>query len=615
MTAIPVSPPAASGLLDAASSGWRAWVVLALLSLAASLPGLHALPTWDRDEARYAQATSQMLETGDLIDIRYQDEPRYKKPIGIYWAQAATTTLFSDAEARDIRSYRLPSLISGVLAVWGLYWAGLALFGAGADGRRASFIAGAMTAVAFLPSSEAHIAKTDAALFAATIWAMGCLARMRAGIGDPKRMALGFWALMGVGVLIKGPIAPLVGLGAAATLWLWERDRKWLRPLLRPIGPILFVAIVLPWFILVETVGEGGFLREAFVVDFAPKVSGGGEHPTRPPGFHLLILPIFSFPMAFILPAAMLVVWKAARAGRDNPEYFATRFLVAWFAPTWIVFELATTKLAHYTLPAYAPLALAGGYAVAQAMAGPAKRWWAGATLMAVAGLAYAALFWPSLGIAAIRAEALEDYGAAAEAAQAQWLAFPDPPVWPAIAVAILSLASAAFLILKRHGAGLIAGLSAAFVLGIALRLVILPALPWMQATTTALAALDEVCGRPIDAAPSCAGTPPPARLDAIEYSEPSFVFETGTATRLPPDSAPDLVGVGPGERAAFLVNLSKPKGREAMAALEALAQETGRTLNRSSERYVLNYSNGNAAIFVGVVLEPSAIAQADPSQ
>jgi len=46
-------------------------------------------PPIDRDEARFAQATKQMVETGDYVDIRFQDEVRYKKPVGIYWMQAA----------------------------------------------------------------------------------------------------------------------------------------------------------------------------------------------------------------------------------------------------------------------------------------------------------------------------------------------------------------------------------------------------------------------------------------------------------------------------------------------------------------------------------------------
>ena len=59
--------------------------------VAARLPaGLTStIPPIDRDEARFAQATKQMVETGDYIDIRFQDDVRYNKPVGIYWMQAA----------------------------------------------------------------------------------------------------------------------------------------------------------------------------------------------------------------------------------------------------------------------------------------------------------------------------------------------------------------------------------------------------------------------------------------------------------------------------------------------------------------------------------------------
>ena len=63
--------------------------VLVVLSLLAFLPGFFQIPPVDRDEARFAQATKQMIETGDYVDIRFQDEVRYKKPVGIYWLQAA----------------------------------------------------------------------------------------------------------------------------------------------------------------------------------------------------------------------------------------------------------------------------------------------------------------------------------------------------------------------------------------------------------------------------------------------------------------------------------------------------------------------------------------------
>ena len=74
----------------ASASHARACVLLVLLSLAAFLPGFQTLQPLDRDEPRFAQASKQMLETRDFVDIRFQDEARHKKPVGIYWLQSAT---------------------------------------------------------------------------------------------------------------------------------------------------------------------------------------------------------------------------------------------------------------------------------------------------------------------------------------------------------------------------------------------------------------------------------------------------------------------------------------------------------------------------------------------
>ena len=55
----------------------RAAALLVVVSLVAFLPGFFNIPPVDRDEARFAQATRQMIESGDYIDIRFQDEVRY----------------------------------------------------------------------------------------------------------------------------------------------------------------------------------------------------------------------------------------------------------------------------------------------------------------------------------------------------------------------------------------------------------------------------------------------------------------------------------------------------------------------------------------------------------
>src|SRR3954451_13949049 len=138
------------GELARLSRGWRGPALAAFVRFLAGLPGLLAVPPLDRDEARFAEATAQMLESRDFVVIRYQDEPRFKKPVGIHWLQAASVSLFSSAEARDIWAYRIPSLLGAMLAAAVCAWGARAFFGA-----EAGLFAGAMLGATLLLSTEA----------------------------------------------------------------------------------------------------------------------------------------------------------------------------------------------------------------------------------------------------------------------------------------------------------------------------------------------------------------------------------------------------------------------------------------------------------------------------
>jgi len=161
----------------AVSSHARAVAVLVLASLLAFLPGFFQIPPTDRDEARFAQATKQMLETGEYVDIRFQDEVRYKKPVGIYWLQAgvvkAANALGMPNAQHTIWVYRIPSLIGAIGAVLLTYWAALSFVS-----RRAALLAGLMMATSILLGVEARLAKTDAMLLLTTVAAMGAMARI-----------------------------------------------------------------------------------------------------------------------------------------------------------------------------------------------------------------------------------------------------------------------------------------------------------------------------------------------------------------------------------------------------------------------------------------------------
>src|SRR6185312_6623840 len=197
------------GELARLSRGWRGPALAALVAFLAGLPGLIAVPPLDRDESRFAQATAQMLESRDFTVIRYQEEERFKKPVGIHWLQAASVSLFSNPEDRQIWAYRIPSLLGAMLAAAACAWGAAGFFGA-----PAGLLAGAMLGTTFLLSTEALIAKTDAMLCGATTLALAALGRLYAEAhGGPiagKRAWLFFWIGMAAATLDKGPVGPMV---------------------------------------------------------------------------------------------------------------------------------------------------------------------------------------------------------------------------------------------------------------------------------------------------------------------------------------------------------------------------------------------------------------------
>ena len=146
---------------------------LVLVCLIGWLPGLFALPPLDRDESRFAQASKQMIESGDFVDIRFSTVPRYNKPVGVYWLQATSTHLLGHAPYNQIWTYRVPSFIGALLAVLLTYWCGRAF-----ASRETAFLGGALLGSSLLLSAEAQIATTDALLLAAILAAQGVLLRI-----------------------------------------------------------------------------------------------------------------------------------------------------------------------------------------------------------------------------------------------------------------------------------------------------------------------------------------------------------------------------------------------------------------------------------------------------
>jgi 4-amino-4-deoxy-L-arabinose transferase-like glycosyltransferase len=490
---------------DRLTSGAKGPLLAAALVLVSALPGIFALPPLDRDEARFAQASAQMLETGDLVDIRYLGDARNKKPVGIHWFQAASVQLVSAVERRQIWAYRLPSLLGAMVAAAACVWGASSFF----TGRAAVF-AGAILGASLLLSSEAFIAKTDAVLCGAITLSMAALCRLYGasrGIGEAGRgvKAL-FWFGQAIAILDKGPVGPMVAALALVALALADRQGRWIKTLGWLWGALLIGLIVGPWALAITVVTDGGFWTEAVGGDMAAKVLGARERHGAPPGLHLLLLPLLIFPASLLLPAAAVAGWRE----RASP---GVRFALCWLIPTWIVFELSPTKLVHYTLPLYGAVA----WLMAAALNDPARAAfrprvrWIGGSLSIVCGLVIAA--------GAITATVL--YGGASAFA---WAGLS------ALLASATGIVGAVALGKRRIEAGLLACL----ILGVGAHLALTGLAPRLTALWPSARVAERLIKDHLD--PRNGVTTGPVAL--VGYAEPSLVFALGSGTEL--DNAAD---------------------------------------------------------------------------
>lgn len=326
------------------------WGILAAILFLCLTPGLMTIPVMDRDEARYSQASTQMMETGDYIDIRFQDQKRHVKPVGIYWMQTITTRPFGGPDA-PIWAFRLPSYFGIMIAAFATAWLGARIVSA-----RAGLVAGAIVGMALATAIEARTAKTDAMLLASAALAQGALfmliTRDRA-LSPPKfwgAPAL-FWFASGLAIIIKGPIVSMVSATTVIGYALWTWDRSFLKNFRVLPGVALMLAVALPWFILITIQTGGAFFQEAVGHALLGKVAKSDDSHAGPIGYYTMLLPALMWPGSIFLGLAGLVAWVR----RHEP---VVKFLLCWIIPTWIIFEFVATKLPHYVLPTFPAIAI-----------------------------------------------------------------------------------------------------------------------------------------------------------------------------------------------------------------------------------------------------------------
>lgn len=341
-------------------------MTLALLAVvAAYLVGNQSVNLWDRDEPRYAQTSRQMLESGDWVVPRLLDDVREKKPVFIYWCQAAAMALLRPAPF----AARLPSVVGMTLTL-----IVLVVVLRRAVGEERTFWTVFIFATSGLTIGAAKMCITDGVLILFVTVSQLCLYQIWRGHRTwGVFIALGL--ALGFGILTKGPVVPAVmGMTGLVLLVLrlipspgnsafgsdaQARIAAGAGEGLSTRGSgivgkgivclIIAAAVLAPWLIAIEQERPGYIFRTLYQEVFL-RTTEAQEGHRGPPGYYLLTIWIIFLPWSFFLPPAMIRAWRL----RQMPEI---RFALAAIVGPWIMFEIVQTKLPHYILPVYPALA------------------------------------------------------------------------------------------------------------------------------------------------------------------------------------------------------------------------------------------------------------------
>jgi 4-amino-4-deoxy-L-arabinose transferase-like glycosyltransferase len=330
---------------------WRLGLLLFLAVLALSIPQAALLPLLDRDEPRFAEASREMLQSGNYVVPTFNGAPRYAKPPLIYWCQTISYRIFGE----NAFAARLPSLLATaatalLLATWGMRL--------GSD--QMGLGAGLLYALCLQTVQQGRVATADALL----IFFMTLTAFAGWKIIQPKIsgrvpvicfvvLALGFAG----GFLAKGPEAllPLIPL-------VWCARKSGQKVIVGIVASFLIgLAIVLIWAVPAYIQSNGDYWKEGLGHDVFDRAVGGNfqGHGASSFGWYLLGVPLYLllfWPSA--LPWSPLLVIHRKKLSTDWKPDLTDSYLLLNAALIFLVFSLMVTKLPHYTLPAFPFLAL-----------------------------------------------------------------------------------------------------------------------------------------------------------------------------------------------------------------------------------------------------------------
>ncbi len=319
---------------------------------------LGSVTLFDVDEAVFAQAAKEMIESADWITPTYNGENRYDKPILFYWLMAASYKAFGINEF----AARFPSALSGVLLVLSVF-----LFVRHFRDDKEAFYASIPLALSIYFFMYSHAAVTDMSL---SLFITLSLFSFFISINKNKNYIYGFYICSALAFLTKGLIGIVFPFGIAL-VYLFATERvHGIKRVFHLKAALIFLILALPWYTAEYMANGQEFIRQFFIKHHFTRYAGVISGHKGPVYYYIPVIIAGLFPWIAFLPAGIATVVKEIKSLKSDKNPLAVHdnpglFLLIWFGFIFLFFSFSTTKLPNYILsaiPAASILISAGMY-------------------------------------------------------------------------------------------------------------------------------------------------------------------------------------------------------------------------------------------------------------
>ena len=332
----------------------RPVLTLVLLASVTFFLGLGRPAITDRDEAYYAEAAREMVDSGDWLTPHFNYEDRWQKPVLYYWLTATLYELSGPTEA----AARFWSALSGV----GLVLLTFAIARNAGASDPTAWLAGAITATCFGYFAEARQALPDLPLTFCVTLTIWMAARQRWPIAG---------LAAGLGFLMKGPVA--LAVPAVVLLPIWWRERSTVRLDWRGIAIAIgrLVVIAIPWYAAMTVAHGSAYFQSFFLGDNLERFATS-RFAGRTSSSWWFYGPIL---LGGLIPWTPLAITVLVTRLRRRTAFTREEWgLILWAAMPVLFFTISLGKQPRYILPVLPPVAIVLAMAVRRRVDSSATR-------------------------------------------------------------------------------------------------------------------------------------------------------------------------------------------------------------------------------------------------